>query len=59
MTAVSRSGLEGAMPGELVERVRPVVPIDEIEIRVAGVIRDRAPVFRVLHAVEDGPVAAR
>src|SRR5712691_3335099 len=43
---------------ELVQRVRPVVPVDEIEIRVAGMIRDRAPGFRVLHPVEDRGVAA-
>src|SRR5207244_7230342 len=43
---------------ELVQRVRPVVPVDEIEIRVAGMVRDRAPGFRVLHAVDDRAVAA-
>ena len=47
-----------AMLGELVQRVRPVVPVDEIEIRIAGMIRDGAPVLRVLHAVDDRAVAA-
>src|SRR5712692_4648126 len=48
-----------AVLGELVQCVRPVVPVDEIEIRVAGMIGDRAPGFRVLHPVEDRAVAAR
>src|SRR5438067_897076 len=43
---------------ELVQRVRPVVPVYEIEIRVAGMIGDRAPGSRVLHAVEDRAVPA-
>ena len=44
---------------ELVQRVRPVVPVDEVEVRVARVVGDRAPVLRVLHAVDDRAVAAR
>src|SRR5438093_4681136 len=44
--------------GKLVQRVRPIMPVDEIEVRIARVIGDRAPVARVLHAVNDGPVAA-
>src|SRR4029077_4363435 len=48
-----------AVLGELVQRVRPVVPVDEVEIGVAGVIRDCAPVPRVLHGVNDRAVAAR
>src|SRR5688500_8752065 len=45
--------------GELVQGVRPVVPVDEVEVRVARMAGDRAPVLRVLHAVEDRAVAAR
>src|SRR5262249_42454127 len=43
---------------QLVQRVRPVAPVDEIEIRVAGMVRDGAPVPRVLHSMNDGAVAA-
>ena len=50
--------LRHPMLGELVQRVRPVVPVDEIEVRVAGMIGDGAPVLRVLHAVDDRAVAA-
>src|SRR6185436_236837 len=48
-----------AMLGELVERVRPVVPVHEAAVRVARMAGDRAPVLRVLHAVDDRAVAAR
>ena len=44
---------------QLVERVRPVAAVDEIEVGVAGVIGDGAPVLGVFHAVDDGAVAAR
>ena len=43
---------------ELVQRVRPVVAVDEIEIRIARVISDGAPVLRVFHPVNDRPVTA-
>src|SRR5438128_217249 len=43
--------------GELVERVRPVVPVDEIEVRVSGVIGDGAPVLRVFHSMDDCAVS--
>src|SRR6185436_2703333 len=57
---VARSGLQPrrAVLRQLVQRVRPVAPVDEIEIRVAGMIGDGAPVLRVLHSVDDGAVAA-
>src|SRR5262245_36006882 len=47
-----------AMLGELVQGIRPVVPVHEVEVRVPRVVGDRAPVAGVLHAVEDGAVAA-
>ena len=47
-----------AVPGKFVEGIRPVGPIDEIEIGVSGVIRNRAPMLRILHAVDHRPVAA-
>ncbi len=34
------------------------LPVDEVESGVAGVVGDHAPVFRVLHAVDDGPVTS-
>src|SRR6185369_17468561 len=43
---------------QVVQRIRPIVPIDEIEIRIARMIGDRAPVLGVLHAVDDRAVAA-
>ena len=43
---------------ELVQRARPVGEIAEVEVRVARMIGDRAPVLRVLHAVDDRAVAA-
>src|SRR5687767_8948084 len=43
---------------ELVQRVRPVVPVHEIEIRVAGMARHGAPIACVFHAVDDRAVAA-
>src|SRR5438552_13982516 len=46
-----------AVLGQLVQRVRPVVPVDEVEVRVAGMIGDRPPVLRVLHAVDDRAIA--
>ena len=57
---VVRAGLalRRAMLRQFVQGVRPVVPVDEIEVRVAGVIGDRAPVLRVLHAVDHRAVAA-
>ena len=45
--------------GQRVERVRPVGAVDEIEVGVARVVGDRAPVLRILHAVDDRAVAAR
>ncbi len=51
--------LASAMLRQLIERVRPVVPIDEIEIRIARMVGDGAPMLRILHAVDDGPVSAR
>src|SRR6266496_4287947 len=51
--------LRRAELGELVQRVRPVVQVDEIEIGVARMIGDCTPVFRILHAVDDRAVAAR
>ena len=50
--------LGAAVLGELVQGVRPVVPVDEVEVGVAGVVGDGAPVLRVLHAVDDRAVAA-
>src|SRR4029077_21176788 len=50
--------LRQAVLREFVQRVRPVVPVDEIEIRVAGVLGDRAPGFPILHTVEDRAVTA-
>ena len=47
-----------AVFGELVQRVRPVVPVDEVEVGVAGMVGDCAPVLRILHAVDDRAVAA-
>ncbi len=44
--------------GELVQRVGPVVPVDEVEVGVARVVRDRAPGRGVAHAVDDRAVAA-
>jgi hypothetical protein len=38
--------------------VGPIVSVHEVEVGVAGVIRDRAPAARVLHAVNDRAVAA-
>jgi hypothetical protein len=54
------SGLEARAPilRELIERVRPVGAVDEVEIGVARVHGDRAPVAAVLHAVNHGAVAA-
>src|SRR6185503_8993404 len=43
---------------QVIQRIRPIVPIDEIEIRIARMIGDRAPVLGVLHAVDDRAVAA-
>src|SRR5205085_5550510 len=48
-----------AVLGELVQRVRPVVPVDEVEIGIARVVGDGAPVPGVAHGVQDGAVAAR
>ena len=44
---------------ELVERARPITAVDEIEVRVSRVVRDRAPVSRVLHPVDHRSVTAR
>src|SRR5216683_2606403 len=44
---------------QLVERVRPVVPVDEVEIRIARMVGNRTPMLRIFHAVDDGPVTAR
>src|SRR3954471_1900584 len=43
---------------ELVQRVRPVVEVAELEIRIARMVGDRAPVLRVLHAEHDRAVTA-
>ena len=43
---------------ELVEGVRPVRAVHPVEIRVARMARDRAPVLGVQHAVHDRAVAA-
>src|SRR6185295_1333501 len=43
---------------QVVQRIWPIVPIDEIEIRIARMIGDRSPVLRVFHAVDDRAVAA-
>ena len=53
------AALRRAMFRQGIERVRPVVPVDEIEVRIARMVRDRAPGLRVLHAVDDRAVAAR
>src|SRR5262249_31190022 len=63
-----RSGAQRVVPArhalwlaelrQLVERVGPVVPIDEIEVRIARMIAVRSAVLRVLQAVDDGAVAA-
>src|SRR5487761_2749577 len=50
--------LDRAVLRQRVERIRPVVPVDEIEVRVARMIGDRAPVLGVLHAVDDRAVTA-
>ena len=42
---------------QLVQGVRPVVPVDEVEIRVTRMVGDRAPGRRVLHAVKHRAVA--
>ncbi len=44
---------------ELIERIRPVCAIDEVEVGVARVIGNGAPVPGVLHAVNNRAVAAR
>src|SRR5256885_2375803 len=51
--------LRNAILGELVERIRPVVPVDEVEVRIAGVIGDGAPMLSVFHAMNDRAIAAR
>src|ERR1700736_3677156 len=58
---VESSGLALAAAefGQLIERIGPVMPIHEIEVRVSGVIGDRAPVLRVSHAVDDRAISAR
>src|SRR5690606_30152934 len=44
---------------KLVERLGPVAAVDEIEIRVARMARDRTPVPRVAHPVDQRAIAAR
>src|SRR4030095_12973189 len=44
--------------GELVQRVGPVVAVNEIKICVARVICNRSPVLRICHPVDDCAVAA-
>src|SRR5690606_18285936 len=43
---------------ELVERGRPVAGVRDIEVRVARMTRDSAPVARVLHRMNERTVAA-
>src|SRR5439155_1719174 len=42
---------------QLVQGVRPIVPVDEVEIRVTRMVGDRAPGRGVLHAVKHRAVA--
>jgi hypothetical protein len=51
----TRFGL--AMLRELVQRVRPVVVIDDVEVGIPGMVGDGTPMLRVFHAVDDRPVA--
>src|SRR5439155_27271160 len=55
----SRLHRAAAVLGELVQRVRPVVPVDELEVGVARVVGDGAPGRRVTHAMQHRSVAAR
>ena len=47
-----------AVPGKLVQDIGPVAAVQEVEVGVAGVVGDGAPVPGVLHAVHHGAVAA-
>src|SRR5476649_1365520 len=44
--------------GERIQGIRPIVPVDEIEVRIAGMIGDCAPVLRMLHPMDHRPVTA-
>src|SRR5207247_6200705 len=51
--------LRKALLGQLVQRVWPVMPVDEIEVRIARVVGDRPPVLRVLHAMDNRAITTR
>src|SRR4029453_7108859 len=44
--------------GELVQGVGPVMAVNEIKIRVARVIRNRSPVLRICHSMDDCAVTS-
>ncbi len=55
----ARLPARAAIPVELVQRARPIREVAVVEIGVARMIRDGAPVLRVFHAVNHRAVAAR
>ena len=58
---IDLSGLpaRAAIPVEFIQRARPIREVAVIEIGIARMIRDGAPIFRVLHAVNHRAVATR
>ena len=55
----TRFPLYFAMLHQLCQRTWPVVHVHKLKVRVTGVAGDGAPVFCILHAMDDGPVPAR